>query len=40
MGIGLICKKNHSNPNELSLIFSAFGSTLKPHIFQVMKILP
>jgi hypothetical protein len=37
---GLICKKPHLNSIELSLNFSGIGSTLKPYIFQIMKVLP
>jgi hypothetical protein len=38
--LDFFCKKHHLNPMELSLIFSAFGSTLKPYIFQIMRSLP
>jgi hypothetical protein len=37
---GLICKKPHLKSIELSLKFTGIGSTLKPYIFQIMKILP
>ena len=36
----LFAQKPHLNSIELSLNFSGIGSTLKPYIFQIMKILP
>jgi hypothetical protein len=33
-------QKPHLNSIELSLNFSGIGPTLKPYIFQIMRILP
>jgi hypothetical protein len=40
LSFGLICKKATFELQWLSLNFSGIGPTLKPYIFQIMKILP